>query len=297
MRLKVRTAAPLPAVHHALTDPVSLRTWLADRAEVDPPARYEFWGRSTPAGDRPRQRLLHVDDHTLRFAWTVEEVETIVEIVLAGTVADGTTLTLSQTGLPPWSVMVAERSVLSVLHTFWALSIANLVDFVEGRPLTPQADFTSPRMQEQIRIGATPAEVFRSIVDPDLFARWFGAKVEVEPRVGGRWSMGGFEQDATPARILELEPDRRFVIEFGDGVVTTWDLTGDQADAAGGTTLTFMQSGFDETSPPYGAWMGWLGGLAELRRFHELPDWRPTWLDVQLQGVPEGLLTIADEEV
>ncbi len=38
--------------------------------------------------------------------------------------------------------------------------------------------------------------------------------------------------------------------------------------------------------------MGWLGGFAEPRRFHELPDWRPMWLDVAVPGMPDGMPTI-----
>jgi DNA-binding transcriptional ArsR family regulator len=90
------------------------------------------------------------------------------------------------------------------------------------------------------------------------------------------------------SEILELDPGRRMSVAWTDGMVATWEL----AESGGGTWLTFMQSGFDERRPPYGGWMGWLGGIAELRRFHELSDWRPMWLEVYLEGTPEGLITI-----
>jgi hypothetical protein len=53
-----------------------------------------------------------------------------------------------------------------------------------------------------------------------------------------------------------------------------------------------VQSGFDENRPPYGAWMGWLSGFAELRRFHELSDWRPRWLEVRVEGMPDDMLVL-----
>lgn len=289
--LRVRVGAPIASVRHALTDAQAMRTWLAERADVALPDRYEFWGRYTPAGDIPRQRLLHVDDRTLRFAWRIEDVDTTVDIALDEESAGSTILTLGQTDLPTWDVAIAESTMLSVIHTFWALSIANLIDHVEGRELTPKVDFTSARMREVFVIGAAPKDVFASILDPDTFSRWFGARVEVEPYVGGRWSMGGFELDPSPARIIDLDPARRFSIRFDDGVVTTWELE----DSDGQTRLTFSQSGFDEGRPPYGGWMGWLGGIAELRRYHELPDWRPAWLEVSLAGTPDGLITITDD--
>lgn len=291
MRLRIRARAPVADVRRALTDADALRTWLAEHAEVWPPERYEFWGRYTPAGDAPAQRLLHMDERTLRFGRVIEGVDTTVEISLAEEESGSTILELSQTNLPAFDVILAQRSALAVVHTFWALSMANLVDYVEGRELTPKVDFTSPKMQETFHIGASPREVFASFIDSEIFAEWFGAKMELEPSVGGRWSMGGFDHDDTPARIVDLEPDRRISIRFEDGLVHTWELAG----AGDGTWLTVMQSGFDESSPPYGSWMGWLSGVAELRRFHELPDWRPTWLEVHLDGMPEGLLTITDD--
>ena len=306
MTLRVRARAPLARVHEALTDASALRTWLAEHAEVELPHRYEFWGRHTPAGDAPRQRLLHADDRTLRFSWQVDGKDTTVEIGLApdrpdapdGSGGSGapdqsdgpeaTIVTLSHAGLPTFEEMMAGAGNLGVLHTFWALSLANLIDHVEGRPLTSKCDFTSPRMREEVLIDAAPHDVFTSIVDPEAFARWFGAKIELEPYVGGRWSMGGFHLDPSPAKIVDLDADQKLVIAYDSGMVTSWEL----AESEGKTRLTFVQSGFDEGQPPYDAWMGWLGGVAELRRYHELADWRPTWLEVYLDGVPEGLITI-----
>lgn len=288
MKLRARVAAPIKDVHHALTDAGALRTWLAEHAEVELPHRYEFWGRYTPQGDAPHQRLIHADDRTLRFSWLLDGTDTTVEIHLTEDGADSATLTLTQTNLPGFADVVTETSTLSLMPTYWSLAIANLIDHVEGRELTPKCDFTSPRMREQLLIGALPQEVYDSLVDPRRFARWFGAKIEIEPYVGGRWSMGGFDTDPSPAKIVELEPGRKLSIAWDEGMVASWELE----ESGGKTRLTFMQSGFDERRPQYGAWMGWLSGIAELRRFHELSHWRPVWLEVYLEGMPEGLLTI-----
>ena len=45
MSLRVRLAAPIHAVRHALTDAAALRVWLAEHAEVDLPRTFAFWGR------------------------------------------------------------------------------------------------------------------------------------------------------------------------------------------------------------------------------------------------------------
>jgi uncharacterized protein YndB with AHSA1/START domain len=287
MRLRVRVSAPITDVWRALTDPAALRIWLAEHAEVDLPHRYEFWGRHTPDGDRPHQRLRHVSEHSLQFSWLLDDTDTTVHIGLTG---DGneTIIALSQTDVPTLTEIVLETSTLAWLHTFWALSIANLVDHLEGREPTARCDFTSPKMREQWLIDAPPQAVYDSIADPEQFSRWFAAKVECEPRIGGRWAMGGFDLDPSPAKIIELAPGRAISLAWDTGMVSSWELS----ESDGKTRLTFVQSGFDEGNPPYGGWLGWLAGFAELRRYHELPDWRPMWLDVHVPGMPDGMLTI-----
>ncbi|WP_433367744.1 SRPBCC family protein [Streptosporangium sp. CA-115845] len=283
MRLNARVAAPLKAVHHALTDPGELRIWLAEHAEVELPHRYEFWGRHIPEGHAPHQRPLHVDDHTLRLSWSIGGEETTVEISLAEEGPESTTLSLSQTHFDYREAISGNGGVLGTLQTFWCLSIANLVDHLEGRELTPKCDFTSPRMQERFLIGASPEKVYDSLVDSAKFSRWFGYRIDIEPYVGGRFAMGGFEVDEAPGKVVEVEPGRRFSLEWPGFGVSSWELEGSD----GATRLTFMMSGFDEGNPPYAGWMGWLSGVAELRRFHELSDWQPIWFDFEPPTLPE----------
>ncbi|WP_018219287.1 SRPBCC family protein [Salinispora pacifica] len=285
---RVRVPAPVARVRQVLTDPGALRVWLAEHVDVRLPERFEFWGRFTPEGDAPHQRLLHVDDHSLRFEWRLDDTDTTVEFGLAEDGSDATVLTVTQTDLPNFEEMVAEVGTLSRVHTFWALSIANLVEYVEGRELTPKCDFTSTEMRAEVLLDAPPDEVFDSLVEPAQFARWFGARVELEPEVGGRWAMGGYEADPTPAQIIDLEPAARLSLAWDNGLVTSWEL----ADSEGQTRLTIVQSGFAADDPPYSAWMGWLGGIAELRRYHGLSCWQPMWLEVRLNNAPEGILTI-----
>ncbi len=287
MILNARVAAPIKDVRHALTDPASLRIWLAENAEVDLPHRYEFWGATTPEGHEPHQRPLHVDDTTVRFSWLLEGEDTTVEFSLREETDETTVLSLSQSHFPGWEAAVTEKSILGTLQTYWCLVIANLIDHLEGRELTPACDFTSPEMREQVTIAASPQAVFDSLVDEEKFATWFGAVAGIEPYVGGRFAMGGFEHNPAPAKIIELEPGRSMAIEFPGGMVSAWELEGSE----GRTTLTFVQSGFDAAHPPYGAWMGWLSGIAELRRYHELSDWRPVWLESDIPGLPDGMLT------
>ncbi|MDQ3578013.1 MAG: SRPBCC domain-containing protein [Actinomycetota bacterium] len=286
--MRARLDAPLARVRHALTDAEELSVWFAEHAEVELPATYTFWGRYTPEGAEPHQRLLHADDTTLRFTWTLDGIDTVVEITLAEETADTTLIAVSQSDIPSWEEMVAEANIRAVLYTFWALAIANLSDHVTGRSLNPLCDFTSSEMRARVVIAATPAEVFAALTTPESFGQWFGANIEIEPWVGGRFAMGGVDIDSQPATIIEFEQDARVAMSWEDTGATSWELDGSE----GATRLTIVHSGFDTVNPPYGAWMGWLSGVAELRRFVELSEWRSIWLEVSLDGIPEGMLTI-----
>jgi len=290
LRMRARTTAPVKEVWHALTDAAALRVWLAEHAEVELPGTYAFWGRSTPDGAEAHQRPLDTGEHTLRYAWRLDDVDTEVEFTLEEGEAGGTVIALLQSDVPAFGDPEAETSARGLLHTFWAMAIANLVDHLEGRPLTALVDLTSPVMRHEVVIDAPRSAVYASLVEPEQFARWFGAKVGIEPHVGGRFSMGGFELDPQGAKIVDVEPGVRMSIAW-ESMVTTWELQ----DADGRTKLTFVQSGFDEAHPPYDAWTGWLSGVAELRRYHELQDWHPIWLAVESPGVPQSMLTVGTE--
>ncbi|MEV0590614.1 SRPBCC family protein [Nonomuraea cavernae] len=261
LTMSARVSAPAKTVHEAFTDPVQMRVWLAEHAEAELPDRYAFWGRHTLEGDAPRQRPLHVDDHTLRFAWPLAGKTTTVEIGLREETPGSTVVTVSQTEFD-----FSHPGSLGTLQTFWALSIANLVDHLEGRPLTPKPDYTSNELRADVLLAAPPAEVYDSLVDGAQVSRWFGFPVDIDARVGGQYGHGG--------RILDLDPGRALSIDWAGTGVFTWELAG----SGGGTRLTLARSGFDAGQPPYAAWTGELCAVAELRRFHELADWQPIWL-------------------
>ena len=264
LRLRAVVPAPPKSVYEALTDPAALRVWLAEHAEVDLPGRYEFWGRFTPDGAEPHQRVLHVDERTIRFAWTLDGVETTAQFELAED-EDGTLVTLSQTDLPSFEEILADTAgPRGALQTFWSLAIANLADYLVGRELTPKCDFTSSELHASVVIDAAPDEVFDSMIQPEQFRKWFGANVDIESYVGGRFAMGGFELDPGGARFVEFEPGRKATLLFADNETTSWELEGSD----GKTRLTVVHSGFDPANPPYPGWAGWLGGIAGLRRYH-----------------------------
>ena len=288
LRLRAVVPAPPNIVYEALTDPAALRVWLAEHADVDLPGKYEFWGRYTPDGAEPHQRVLHVDERTIRFAWTVDGVETAAQFELAED-EDGTLVTLSQSDLPSFQDVLADTAgARGALQTFWSLAIDNLADYLAGRELTPKCDFTSAELHASVVIDAAPDKVFDSMIQPEQFRKWFGANVDIEPYVGGRFAMGGFELDPGGAKFVEFEPGRKATLRFADNETTSWELEGSD----GKTRLTFVHSGFDPANPPYPGWAGWLSGIAGLRRYHELPRLRSIWRQIEVADLPAGILAI-----
>lgn len=285
--IRARVTAPISRVHRALTSAEELGAWLAEHVAVDLPHRYEFWGPSTPEGDAPHQRLDHVDDRTVRFTWHVGGQDTTTEISLAEEGED-TVVSVSQSHFPGWEAMVAEQGVLGHLYTYWCLALANLVEHVDGRPLTPRCDFTSADLRASVEIAGPKDAVYRALTDADEYTRWFGAEIGIEAWEGGRVAMGGFDANPAPGKVLDLVEGERMTVDWGGGLTTAWEL----AESAGRTRLTFVQSGFVDGRPWYGAWTGWLSGVAELRRYVELGSaWTPMWLRPDVPGLPEGVLT------
>ncbi|KKK06376.1 SRPBCC family protein [Micromonospora sp. HK10] len=275
LTVRARLAAPVDAVRRALTDPAELRVWLAEQAEVELPHRYAFWGRYTPEGNAPHQRLLHADERTLRFAWTLDGVETTTEFELAPEGA-GTLLTLRQSHFD-FAEAMDGSSIRGTLQTFWALSIANLAAHVAGEPLLPRTDFTSTDLRAEVTIDAPLDRVWTSLTDSEQASAWFGYPIGIEPWVGGRYAMGGFDTGYA-AKVVDLDPGRLLSVDWGPFGVSTWEL----AESAGKTKLTMVQSGFDESNPPYTPWSGNVASLYELRRFNELAEWQSIWVSVEL---------------
>ncbi|CAM3336233.1 SRPBCC domain-containing protein [Kibdelosporangium persicum] len=277
LRLEAHLSHPPAKVHTALTDPAAMRVWFAEHAEVSlPDNQFTFWGKYTPQGAQPAQKL--VSASPLTFTWILDSEETTVSIDLTAT-DTGTTLRLQQTNLPTLEELMnppGRRDGRHSMHTFWGLALANLAEYLDGRPQPVKADFGPARSSEiraTVTIAAPPPEVFASLTDPAAIQRWFGWEAEVEPRVGGRMTMG------VDGRIFEFEPNRKLVYGDEEGAVVHWELEGTE----GKTYLTFVQSGYGEDELDSAAQheAGWFSGLAELKRMHELgPNWNPLTTDL-----------------
>ena len=257
LTLKVRADASLVACFEAVTRAELLTQWLSEFADVDLPSRYQVWGRYVPGGDQPRQTLLDSSDHSVRFEWEIADTVTVVSIDLERIDELATSIAVTQTDFDP-----LDEGPLGQLQTFWALALANLVDLLEERGTDaacgPHQRCASRRSRPR-RTGPCRVRVAHLFREGERLVRL--PDRSRASREGGQFGYG---------RIRQLDPDRRMSVDFPGMGTATWELEGSE----GHTRLVISQSGFDPNEPPYAAWMGVLSGIAELRRFHELPAWR-----------------------
>ena len=168
----------------------------------------------------------------------------------------------------PWTTVtddgLIEAQVRDREFTQRCLEMANAVDEAEGRPVL-RYDETSA----EVDIAAPADEVFESLTDRETFARWFGLPLAIELYPGGRWEIEGGGPVGT---VVELVADRRLVLSEDTGV-STWDLS--EVDT--GTRLAVTMR-LDGGPPPPASWCGWLSGINQLRRLHEVPDRCPIWV-------------------
>jgi uncharacterized protein YndB with AHSA1/START domain len=261
-------AAP-ESVFDALTTASALEKWLAERAEADVErGRFEFWGRFTPEGERARQKLLEAErPRSLRFAWTLQDERTEVQIELEPR-DSGTRLDLIHSGV------AAREGAEPWIQDWWYLALDNLASFVENRSLGPRVDFTGFKesvARVETDIDASPEEVFSALIEPVRLERWIAKGATVEPEVGGRYDFGW---DHGPMKILELEPARKLAYSWhwsDTETVVTWELEGSE----GKTHLTLVHSGFGPGPANEGYEVGWAAFVVSLKRMLELGDaWR-----------------------
>ena len=185
--------------------------------------------------------------------------------ILARTVAPPEAV---RTRLP--SVTVSDEGVIAAEVapselTVRCLEIANAVDELEGRPV-----LTYDESSTTVDIAAPTDEVFESLIDPELFERWFGLPFEIELYAGGRWSIGGGGPTGT---VVDLVADHLLVLAEDTGT-STWRMS----EVDSGTRLSVAMLSPSGGPPPPASWHGWLSGICQLRRLHEVPDRCPIWL-------------------
>jgi uncharacterized protein YndB with AHSA1/START domain len=267
LRLHVHVEAPSDTILRALTDPDLMTEWLAESAEVDlAGSRYEFWGRYTPLGERPRQTLRNAGG-PLAFGWDLG-VPTDVEIALEPDGDEATAVTVTHTGMP--------EPHRAELECFWYVTLANLTAQCEERPTMPPFDFSAPAQGAALArtVIDIPAEdVYAGLLDTAVVGRWIGGEATIDAQVGGAYSFG---RDTGPLAIVELDPDKTIAYswraEDQAETIVRWQLRA----VRGATYITLVHDGFADDATAEQYHLSWPTYLVELKRVMELGDrWEP----------------------
>jgi uncharacterized protein YndB with AHSA1/START domain len=118
---------------------------------------------------------------------------------------------------------------------------------------------TTDRIEKRIQLRHPRSRVWRALTDSQEFGKWFGA-VFTEPfapgaQLRGRVTHPGYEHMTMDVTIERMEPERLFSWRWHPGAAEPGESFADEPttlvvfelqDAAGGTLLTVVETGFDQ---------------------------------------------------
>jgi uncharacterized protein YndB with AHSA1/START domain len=80
--------------------------------------------------------------------------------------------------------------------------------------VTETADQTVT-IEQTVRIGASPATVWRFWTEPELLVEWWGVDADVVAEPGGHYRVVMENGPVARGTFTELDPPRRLVFTFG----------------------------------------------------------------------------------
>ena len=125
--------------------------------------------------------------------------------------------------------------------------------------MSPSSQSSTDRIEQQVRLSAPRARVWRALTDPQEFGKWFGVKLSgtVAPgaKLRGPITHPGYEHVTFEATVETVDPERRFSfrwhpyaiepgVDYSSEPTTLVVFTLEEVD--GGTLLTVVESGFDQ---------------------------------------------------
>ncbi len=145
---------------------------------------------------------------------------------------------------------------------------------------------TPDRIEKKIQVPVPRARLWRAITDVEEFSKWFGVKLDAGFVAGaparGRIAHPGLEHLTFEAHVETIEPERRLTwrwhphpvkpgVDYASEPMTL--VTFELEDAAGGATLSIVESGFDQIPAArraeayQGNEQGWSGQVGAIERY------------------------------
>lgn len=294
VKCSTTVAAPAEDVFRAWTNADALRAWFAEHVDLGAAdaategAPFRFWGRRTlgcPTETQAAQTLATIAaPDSLSFVWTLHDVPSEVRVTLSAA-KPGTKVSVEHT---LHDSLGAERE-REYVDDFWRFSLGNLAAFLAGGGDIDRIDLCSDEpvvIRLSQHVDASRANVFRALIEPSLINQWlFTSDAQVEPRTGGRYSVGwkyqvdGRDVLGGPTTIIDMQPDEHLVLDWpdwrGDPAVPDQRIAFTLSDqTAGGTRVDFVHDGFtravDVSDFPFG-WREFLRGLARVAESLDAP--------------------------
>jgi len=244
-------------VFAALTQPVALRQWFAEKVDIDLRlgGSFRFWGKHTlesASKDKAAQTIIELEDkRLLRFSWQLFNQPTNVLFKFENIETDNQTLIFGRHSLRKLPKISRAKEMIDDL---WRLHGGNLKAYLSGGDgiTLPNYDAESPEIRQSIIINADKADVFNALITPHLLKQWmWGDNPVVDAKIGGEYSYNP-ETPAGPTKILDYVENELLITNWqdwrGDAIVpmqtVTWRL---ESVGKAQTRVTVVHAGFIRT--------------------------------------------------
>lgn len=262
--------APPEVVWRALTDSRELERWFCEHADVDVSAgRFNFWGRHTPhvpTLSEGHGRVVEIaTQRLLRIEWGGMTITFHV---------DGASVRVVQEGVPE-----RQSTAEHLPSHWWQFALGHLQALLTTGRTGPRFDWSAPHhggFTAVAPVDAPPAAVWNGII-----SSWLSLENERRrPPRNDREDFGIDVGTVVGVRILDVDRPRRFSMEWIEERTTVLSYDFDD-DGAGGTFVTIVQSGFDESQDLQGQAEGFYSGVLELA-------WKLAGADVVIRRLRDG---------
>jgi len=247
----------------AITTPSDLRSWYADRVELEPHLGGEFLFTDPTVQDGVTVAVITKwEPEGIAFARDFRGIPTET-FWSAKSDPEGSRLT--------WTQHMPGNASAYAYFTAEDLSkvaMYNLRSYLEtGQPAIGPTAMGAGIVRLQVTVQGPASDVWASLTVPAEMDKFLSSKAEVDLRVDGRYSYGWTEegQEAGPAKLLEIEEGHRVKHDwfFPDEPDTQVEWLVEGGD--GFTVVTLTHSGFGDYDnlPSYGN--GWKAFLLALK--------------------------------